>query len=74
MEKKEKTPPKTLPESAISNEQAHADKLKNRRRRGKGKIPPKQYKVIVIYSPLTEEEARIKRAIIEGIIKKGYLK
>lgn len=34
----------------------------------------KIYKVTVIYIQLTDEEIKIKRAIIESILKKGYKK
>jgi len=34
----------------------------------------KTYKVTVTYIQLTDEEVKIKRAIIESIIKKGYKK
>ena len=47
---------------------------KTRTKRVKPEKPEKVYKVEIIYNPITEEEARIKRAIIEGIIKKTYLK
>ncbi len=45
-----------------------------KKRKARSAKPEKVYKVIVVYSEITEEEARIKRSIIEGIIKKTYLK
>ena len=38
------------------------------------KKPNKIYKVIVTYIPVTDEEARIKRSIIESILKKDHKK
>lgn len=34
----------------------------------------KSYRVTIQYIPVTAEEGKIKRAIIEGIMKKGYNK
>jgi hypothetical protein len=38
------------------------------------KEPVKRYRVTVHYLPVTEEEAKIKKAIIESIMKKTPLK
>ncbi|PWS32682.1 hypothetical protein [Pedobacter paludis] len=38
------------------------------------KLPGKVYKVNVIYIQTSEEQARLKRSIIEGIIKKTFMK
>jgi hypothetical protein len=40
-------------------------------RRSKSKIIPKEYKVIVDYRSVSEEEAKLKRAIIECLLKKN---
>lgn len=64
----------TLDNSNLEDNKTQKQNLEKKQKRAKPEKPEKVYKVEIIYNPITEEEARIKRAIIEGIIKKTYLK
>lgn len=61
----------TSPEDGEKKQtQYHGDKGATGRKVTLTKESVKRYKVTVIYIPVSEEEAKIKRAIIETIMKK----
>ncbi|SOD17793.1 hypothetical protein [Pedobacter xixiisoli] len=66
----------TLDNSNLEDNKAPKQNLEiaTKKRKARPAKPEKIYKVIVVYSEITEEEARIKRGIIEDIIKGRYLK
>jgi hypothetical protein len=66
----------TLDNSNLEEDKTQKQNLETatKKRKAKPAKTEKVYKVVVVYSEISEEEARIKQSIIEGIIKKNYLK